>query len=304
MESVCSVKIPIFINYYFRRISYEKNVKYLIAVSACLIIGLTASSGFSRGSMSKGLSAQEAGQVALDIQEINNLMSLHSWYHAADMNDVEIKELWSTKRDDIVFAQQTGAMVGRKSIMAQYGKTVTRESTAGKLIWHTVTTPVVEVARDRKTAKGVWYTPGVVGGFDSQFRWMWEKYGVDFVREDGVWKIWHMHVYTDAMWPLNGTITDSSSNSPAVGATETAQGGAPGGAPAGGAPAGGAPGGAPAGGAPGGAPGGAQGGDSGNITWKKPYEEVSPTRKTTLVPRPPVPYNTWSETWSYVDDGE
>lgn len=36
----------------------------------------------------------------------------------------------------------------------------------------------------------------------------------------------------------------------------------------------------------------------------KNYDEVSPTTEQKLIPRPPVPYNTWSETWSYVDDGE
>jgi len=25
--------------------------------------------------------------------------------------------------------------------------------------------------------------------------WVWQKYGVDFVKEDGRWKIWHFHIY-------------------------------------------------------------------------------------------------------------
>lgn len=29
---------------------------------------------------------------------------------------------------------------------------------------------------------------------------VFKKYGVDFIREDGVWKIWHMHVYSDTGW--------------------------------------------------------------------------------------------------------
>jgi hypothetical protein len=81
-----------------------------------------------------------------------------------------------SKRDDIVWAQNSGYWIGPKAIKEYYGKTVTRESTKGMFVWHTVTTPVVEVARDRKTAKGVWYTPGVVGGFDiNSFNWMFER---------------------------------------------------------------------------------------------------------------------------------
>jgi hypothetical protein len=282
--------------------------KYLAFLLVCLVVAITVSAGIARDSGSKGMTEKELAQLAVDIHEINNLMSLHAWYHAASMNDVELNEIWS-KKDDIVWAQNSGYWIGPKAIKEYYGKTVSRESTKGQFVWHTITTPVVEVARDRKTAKGVWYTPGVVGGFDmGSFNWMFEKYGVDFVREDGVWKVWHMHVYTDAAWPLNGTITAGS-------------GGGPGGPPAGGAPGAGAAGaraGAPPAGAPAGAPGGGRQGETigaeasaappgmgaGPTKSKQNYKEVSPTTEEKLVPRPPVPYNTWSETWSYVDDGE
>jgi len=278
------------------------NRKYPAILAVGLIIGFAVSASIARDSGSKGMNEKEMAQLAVDIHEINNLMSLHSWYHAASMNDVELNELWS-KRDDIVWAQNSGYWIGQKAIREYYGKTVTRESTKGMFVWHTITSPVVEVARDGKTAKGVWYTPGVVGGFDvGNFNWMFEKYGVDFVREDGVWKIWHMHVYTDAAWPLNGTITAGS-------------GGGPGSPPGGGAPGAGAP-----AGARGGPPGGVQppqgeriGAEAsaappqmggGPTKSMKNYDEVSPTTEQKLIPRPPVPYNTWSETWSYVDDGE
>jgi hypothetical protein len=258
-------------------------IKFLTIILACLFIGITISASSGRDSMSKNMSDKELAQLAVDIHEINNLMSLHAWYHAASMNDVEINEIWA-KRDDIVWSQNSGNWIGRKAIMDYYGKTVARESTKGQFVWHTITTPVIEVAKDRKTAKGVWYTPGVVGGFDmGSFNWMFEKYGVDFVREDGVWKVWHMRVYTDAAWPLNGTITASA--------------GGPGGAPGGGAPAQKSETiGAEAAAAP---PQGA-----GPTESKKVYEEVSPATVQKLVPRPPVPYKTWSETWSYVADGE
>jgi hypothetical protein len=64
---------------------------------------------------------------------------------------------------------------------------------------HTQTTPVIEVADDLQTAKGVWISPGHEtiplgpGGTKKAF-WIWIKYGFDFVKEDGQWKIWHMKV--------------------------------------------------------------------------------------------------------------
>jgi hypothetical protein len=65
---------------------------------------------------------------------------------------------------------------------------------------HALTTPVVEVAGDGKTAKGIWLSIGVETGPEPgkdkpQGYWAWCKYGVDFIKEEGKWKIWHLHVY-------------------------------------------------------------------------------------------------------------
>jgi len=64
-------------------------------------------------------------------------------------------------------------------------------------LWHTAS-PVIEVAGDGKTAKGVWSsiyltskTYDKVGAPES--KWFWYKIAVDFVKEDGEWKIWHYY---------------------------------------------------------------------------------------------------------------
>jgi hypothetical protein len=132
---------------------------------------------------------------------------------------------------------------------------------------------------------------------------MWEKYGVDFIREDGKWKIWHMKVYTDWAMPMY----------------ESGQGmGGPGGG-AGGQPPQGQ-------GQPPAQDARVNAADkigSAEITgqlpqeqqdqfamgkpdvfYKKPYMGWTATTSPQLIPRPPDPYRTWSETWSYADDGE
>jgi hypothetical protein len=62
-----------------------------------------------------------------------------------------------------------------------------------------MTTPVIEVARDLRTARGAWISPGHAtdsgGGGTFRASWRWVKYGCDFVTEDGQWKIWHLHLY-------------------------------------------------------------------------------------------------------------
>ncbi|MFO1468435.1 MAG: nuclear transport factor 2 family protein [Steroidobacteraceae bacterium] len=63
---------------------------------------------------------------------------------------------------------------------------------------------VIEIAGDGKSAQGAWYSPGVGvmpvwqdGKIHLQGMFFYEKYGGDFVKEDGVWKIWHLQMAYD-----------------------------------------------------------------------------------------------------------
>jgi hypothetical protein len=271
---------------------------------------------------------EKAALKGADYAEICNLMSLHSWYHAALRNDIECQEIWVSPTgefaDTAIWAQTSGYWKGMKKIMSKYGAKDSKGNmpdAKGGFVWHTITTPVVEIAEDRKTAKGIWYTPGIVGSYSADGKnnsqWMWEKYGVDFVMEKGKWKVWHMKVYTDFSSPIGEAI--GTMGAPPGG------GNAPnGGAPGGGAPGGAAPGGAPGGAAPGGAPGATpekqnagetigselskQGAGAAGPDWdymyKTQYKGWSKDSIVTMTPRPPKPYKTWSETWAYTDDGE
>jgi|WetSurMetagenome_2_1015567.scaffolds.fasta_scaffold109692_2 hypothetical protein len=55
---------------------------------------------------------------------------------------------------------------------------------------NSLTTPVIEVAGDCETARAVWLCPGLEGLTPT-----WTKYGCDFRKQDGEWKIWHLHAY-------------------------------------------------------------------------------------------------------------
>ncbi len=262
---------------------------HLIPILLCLAaFGLTAVAWIGRGSSARGMNAEQLARLAVDIHEINNLMSLHSWYHAALMHDVEIEEIWSGRDDIVLWFEASGRFEGPEAIKGGYGRAVSRAATRGFFSWHTITTPVVEVAADGQTAKGIWYTPGIAGFFKegkSNFNWMFEKYGVDFIREDGVWKIWHMHVYADIGWSLGKTIDADGSMG---GVPEVLKHIGSLGAPAPGSP--------PASGSP-------AAGKSPDAGGRR-YKTVSPTTEIEFRPRPPVPYSTWRETWSYTDPGE
>ena len=60
--------------------------------------------------------------------------------------------------------------------------------------------PVIEVAADGRTAKGLWFCQGAYNNVETcgpVAHWTWGYFAVDFIREDGAWKIWHMQYVND-----------------------------------------------------------------------------------------------------------
>jgi hypothetical protein len=167
----------------------------------------------------------EAIRRVWDVLEIKNLMGRHAYYHAYDMHGEELDTLWVAEpenRKTASFGQNFGYQIGFYRIHHYY-VTINRQmrqkelelmiaadpsientpenAGRGMMLIHTLTTPYIEVAGDGMTAQGLWYSPGQVtvakpdGSVDRM--WMYEKYGVDFIRESGDWKIWHLFVGTD-----------------------------------------------------------------------------------------------------------
>jgi hypothetical protein len=279
-----------------------------------------------------------AGERALAMLEVQNTFSKHAYYHQAGKHCEELKDIWVSENgpyaktatwtlsgnvmqgiDMIRLDYCTVHLQGEKQTLTELSKKVSSVKdvpenigAGAEYVMHTQETPVIEVAGDGKTAKGLWYSIGqsVRGEIDSSGKtsvgtgWMWEKYGVDFVREDGVWKIWHLINLMD-----QGPVTAGAQGQGGPGGGGPPQGGGQGGAPAGQAAAGGqgGPGGAPGGqGGPGGAAGGqggppGGGGDGGmKYAGKAPdHFHWSPTAVLTIDPKFPEPYYTFSETFSY-----
>jgi len=165
---------------------------------------------------------------ALAITEIENLMSRHTYYHAADMNREEVTTLWSQKRaDEVVWSQNFGRWIGMHKLLPMYAGDDKYEMAAiqkqqileihpeyaekleeidgrrlSEMPTHVLCSSVIEIAEDGMSAKGLWYTPGVAlradTGRDVQdVAWMWEKYGADFIYEDGEWKFLRLLICMD-----------------------------------------------------------------------------------------------------------
>lgn len=192
-----------------------------------------------------------AAQRALAMLQVQNTMSKHAYYHAAGKHVEEMYDIWVSQdgsyAETVKWSNPMGVWEGWDQVYAFYCQTKLDASQSAldvisKLYpeienipenrgigteWaiHTQTTAIIEVAGDGKTAKGVWYSPGIAnsavvkndGTIGTRGMWFWEKYAADFVKEDGEWKLWHIQMYYDntpESWGEEGETLGMPNNSP------------------------------------------------------------------------------------------
>lgn len=158
-------------------------------------------------------------------QEIQNTLSRHTWLHAKNFSREEFSTNWS-KRDDISWTQDWGRVQTRESFWYakvtgydrmpydMYVKNYTVWPEIGGLdprplfgaAMHSTNTDIIEVADDGETARGTWLSPGVIHTPLQPNRRPLrltdlERYGADFICEDGRWLFLHNQVCPDVMIP-------------------------------------------------------------------------------------------------------
>jgi len=199
-----------------------KTRSLLVSGVAALLLGSLGSlGGVACAQTGPKLDQAAVVQKLLDVYEIQNLMSRHAFYYSAGQHQRELDELFSRNQPDLSFGTNAGYWVGYASIKKAYVdwfeysarkdlaalnrrhpeiKNVPENLLAGTSMMHTMTTPLIEIAGDGQTAKGLFYSPGQVTQTplgQPTAGWMWERYAIDFIKEEGQWRIWHFNVFTD-----------------------------------------------------------------------------------------------------------
>ncbi len=92
-----------------------------------------------------------------------------------------------------------GVFEGKEAVEAVVKELLCTPYEVGEMIDIQLSTPMIEVAGDMKTAKAVWWCPGA-GAIpqkekDPEAVWLWGMLGVDFVYENDQWKVWHFHYF-------------------------------------------------------------------------------------------------------------
>ena len=157
-----------------------------------------------------------------DQRDIKNLMGIYVNYIIMNMDAEIYNALWSA-RDDVCCGGNEGWYVGPEAVRGYYDAVHARNALVAELLQKKfpqeigqrtaeenfgigtfrdfpVACPVIEIARDGHTAKGLWYCWGSqaqVLSCGPTSSWTWGYYAADFVRENGSWRIWHLQITND-----------------------------------------------------------------------------------------------------------
>lgn len=176
----------------------------LLALSAGQVAAAAASAATCKSKLSP------AEQVVA-LNAISNLMGRYSHLGGLRGEDT-LQDLFAMKQPDVSWRSPTGPQ-GPEAMRARFRQPgeAPRGEVPGELHIHAMFSPVIEIAGDGKTAKGVWdsFGPNINSGSEIG-SWLWVKYAVDFIKEDGQWKIWHLQVYALFNTPYDKSITQSA----------------------------------------------------------------------------------------------
>ncbi len=155
-------------------------------------------------------------------REIKNVMGRLSHAYVVQQHHKIYENFWA-KRADVCLGLNNGYYNGAEAVSGYYkalgqevalstrlimnafpehlaGKTEEECFGVGMVIYKPVDTQIIEIAEDGQTAKGIWAVRGSYNKLTLsgpigywEFGWM----AVDFVQEDGAWKIWHLLMVDD-----------------------------------------------------------------------------------------------------------
>jgi hypothetical protein len=87
----------------------------------------------------------------------------------------------------------SGVYRGLDSIKALYQAFNATRNVPGFFILHMTVNPYIEIAADGQSARSHWLSPGAAGSATSA-TWIWGPYYVDYVKEEGAWRIAHSNL--------------------------------------------------------------------------------------------------------------
>jgi hypothetical protein len=198
--------------------------------------------------MAKKYSTEQLLGKFEDRREVQNLIGRVAAHYVTKEDAKIYADFWSD-REDVCLGVNQGYYQGKAAVQGYYealGEQIAFESKllqkvfpkqlgelsdeelygAGMMTYKPFENPIIEIADDGETAKGMWYLRGsysrlTTSGPVSYYEWGW--YCVDFVREADEWKIWHLLAVNDIDYPCGFNWSEPWKGYPPLSGFETAQ---------------------------------------------------------------------------------
>lgn len=158
-----------------------------------------------------------------DQRDVKNLMGIYVNYIIMNDDAKVFDDLWAQEQADVCYGDNNGWYIGPQAVRSYYRAVHDRNALVASLLQKKfpeeiggksadeifgigtfrdfpVADPVIEIAADGKTAKGLWYCWGShaeVTPTGPHANWTWGFYAADFIREGDKWKIWHLEITND-----------------------------------------------------------------------------------------------------------
>ncbi len=157
-----------------------------------------------------------------DQRALKNLMGKYA--NCIILNrEQDIFDLFWSREEDVCLSFNDGAYVGVEAVSGYYNACFARNKLVAKLMQKRfpeqlggkseeeiygvgpfkvkpLSSPVIEIATDGKTAKGLWHCQGAYNDVEicgPVANWTWGYFAVDFIRVGKDWKIWHLSYTND-----------------------------------------------------------------------------------------------------------
>lgn len=132
--------------------------------------------------------------------EAQRIIGLYANYMAAGEFD-KITDLFALDMPTLRAEMLWGVYEGREGIKRLYGgyfpSTCEGKDPQEERL-QAMEVPIIKVAKDCRTVKGIWVCPGYITTVDGDGKkgyWSWQKCACDFIVTEQGLKIWHFHVY-------------------------------------------------------------------------------------------------------------
>ncbi len=129
-----------------------------------------------------------------DTLEIQKLQSRYAHYLFTQQFDRVFADCFAKDVADVsVEFSDSGVYRGRDSVRSLYQAFEVTKSIPGFFILHMMVNPYIEIAKDGRSARSHWLSPGAAGS-DTSASWIWGPCYVDYVKEADGWRIAHTNL--------------------------------------------------------------------------------------------------------------